>query len=40
MRLESSSRIHTDILPLILATVVLLAQPIADAKAEDLLGRL
>jgi len=38
MRLESSSRIHADILPLILATVVLLGQPIADAKAEDLLG--
>jgi opacity protein-like surface antigen len=38
MRRESSSRIHTDILLLLLATLAPLAQPIADAKAGDLLG--
>jgi opacity protein-like surface antigen len=38
VRLKSSSRIHTDIPLLALATLVLLAQPSGNAFAEDLLG--
>jgi opacity protein-like surface antigen len=38
MRLEPASRIHTAIPRLILATLVLLAQPSGNAVAEDLLG--
>ncbi len=38
MSQESSRRILTNIFPLLLATLVLLVQPIADAKAGDLLG--
>jgi opacity protein-like surface antigen len=38
MRLEPASRIHSGIPRLILATLVLLALPISNATAEDLLG--
>jgi hypothetical protein len=38
VHLKSSSRIYTDIPLLILATLVLLAQPSGNAVAEDLLG--
>jgi opacity protein-like surface antigen len=38
MRLKSSDRIHTDVPLLLLATLVLLAQPSCNAVAEDLLG--